>query len=150
MKKVILPSVIVLLLIPISAAWGVGFSIGPNYSELEVSGSIESNGTSVSLGTDLNISEDSPAGFTLELGSGAHRVRLDYASVEFSGENVLTRQFTFENKVYTIGSLTQSKLAYDLAEFTYYYDAFGQGGTLISPCPGLGSGQRPNMAPLSG
>jgi len=108
-------------------AYALEISVGVNYSDLDLSGKVKSDGTEIDLEDDLGIGDDEPTGLSLRLDGGRHHLWFNFASIEFSGSKIINRQFTFRNKTYAVSSLVDSKLEYDLYQLQYHYDLINIG-----------------------
>jgi len=102
--------------------YALEISLGPAYSDLEISGTVKSEGTEIDLEEDLGMEGEEGVSPALELKLGKHNFLFCYDDVEFKGEKILTKTITFRDTTYAINTLVESQLKYALYELEYWYE----------------------------
>jgi hypothetical protein len=111
--------------------WGYYFVSG---EFLVPAGGRPGSGSKIDAYSDLGVSQTEAVTLTLE-GTilDDHFFTLDYTMFMPSGLRRITRDFLFHNRLYTDGTLIDSKLDFNWLRFFYCYRAYEEGALRISP-----------------
>jgi hypothetical protein len=130
MQKGLFLTIFVGIIIFALSAYGLEISVGPSYSDLDLSGKVKYEVTEIDVEEDLGIGDDEPLGIALELKAGKHNFFVSYADVEFKGEKTINKTITFGDTTYAINTFVESQLKYTLYEVEYWYNLLKLGEEL--------------------
>jgi hypothetical protein len=119
----------VLSAVLLSAHSAAAFEIGAKgaYWLPEFSGTfrLDSNGivgTPVDLADDLGIKDDNPFFGEVWLWIGDHHLILSGMKVDYSGEEILSRDIIFGGQTFVVGGRAYTSLKYNMLDLAYQYD----------------------------
>jgi hypothetical protein len=108
-------------------------SIGGVYQDFGISGSVQSNGTSIDVENTLGLKDDSTVGGFLRMDGDKHHLWFRYLSVDYQGDVTLAVNIQFQGQTFTASSRVTSAFEYDKYELQYHYDLFNRTHFSISP-----------------
>jgi outer membrane protein len=79
-------------------------------------------GDTIDFEKDLGIEDENYPSFEVFLGGGKHHLSLMYTDIDYSGRNTLTKDITFNGKIYSATSLVNSSIEYKMMDLLYQYD----------------------------
>jgi outer membrane protein len=128
MKKtyLALSLLLVVFLLPVSSS---AFEIGARgyYWFPSLDGNVKVDeaatiGDTIDFEKDLGIEDENYPSFEVFLGGGKHHLSLMYTDIDYSGRNTLTKDITFNGKIYSATSLVNSSIEYKMMDLLYQYD----------------------------
>ena len=117
----------ILLMLTGATAQALEVSVKPLYwtPDLDVRARVEQNdiGDEIDLADDLGMDDEDIYGATVDLGVGrsSHFI-LTYWTVDYSGNETITRDFRFDGRPYTAGDRVRSDFEFDAYELGYVFD----------------------------
>ena len=120
--KVSIVSAIVASLLA-SVATAGEFSVGVDYSRVEMKGNVQYKGTDIDTKSTLGITKKKSTVIPeIRYTTGDHLFKLNYTGTKFEGTNTLTSAITFNNVVYAAGTTVNSYIDTDWYILGYRYN----------------------------
>jgi outer membrane protein len=79
-------------------------------------------GTELDAEDDLGMSNESYPSVEAFFGVGSHHVRVKYTQADYSGENTIQRNITYNGQAYASGTFVESELNFTMIDVEYQYD----------------------------
>jgi len=127
MKKSIVFSIVVFLVTFSLSAHAIDLGVRGYYWFPEFTGDVRvdkdgARGSTIDLGTDMGVGNESYPSIEVFAGIGRHHINLIYTKADYSSEKTLARDITFMNNTYTSGTFVQTDSNFQMLDLEYRYD----------------------------